>query len=101
MPRPTLIAPTLRRLRGRLMVTILNVLSIAYIPFSVVHIESDRLLSPSKRFNWLFPLAAPLVYWRLQRDIRLMHEFTAKIVRERRAILERSKADGSYQPLST
>jgi len=56
--------------------------------------------SVTQRYNWLFPLAAPFVYRRLQRDLRIMKDFTNKVIRERRAILERSKADGSYQPLS-
>ncbi|XP_037709116.1 probable cytochrome P450 4d21 isoform X2 [Drosophila subpulchrella] len=67
---------------------------------SVVSIESNRLSSVTQRYNWLFPLAAPLVYRRLQRGIRIMKDFTNKVIRERRAILERSRADGSYQPLS-
>ncbi|XP_017070067.2 LOW QUALITY PROTEIN: probable cytochrome P450 4d21 [Drosophila eugracilis] len=66
---------------------------------SVVYIESNRLASVSQRYDWLFPIAAPFVYRRLQRDIRLMQDFTDKVIRERRAILEQSKADGSYRPI--
>lgn len=53
------------------------------------------------RYNWLFPLAAPLVYRRLQKDIAIMQDFTDKVIRERRTILERARADGTYKPLST
>ncbi|XP_016928979.3 probable cytochrome P450 4d21 [Drosophila suzukii] len=67
---------------------------------SVASIESNRMSSVTQRYNWLFPLAAPLVYRRLQRNLRIMKDFTNKVIRERRAILERSRADGSYQPLS-
>ncbi|EDW87740.1 probable cytochrome P450 4d21 [Drosophila yakuba] len=66
---------------------------------SVVYIESKRLASVSMRYDWLFPLAAPLVYRRLQKDIAIMQDFTNKVIRERRAILERTKADGTYKPL--
>ncbi|XP_043654795.1 probable cytochrome P450 4d21 [Drosophila teissieri] len=65
----------------------------------VVYIESKRMASVSMRYNWLFPLAAPLVYRRLQKDIGIMQDFTDKVIRERRAILERTKADGTYKPL--
>ncbi|XP_044248873.1 probable cytochrome P450 4d21 [Drosophila takahashii] len=67
---------------------------------SVVYIELSRIGSLSRGFDWLFPLAEPLVYRRLQKDIRIMQDFTNKVIRERRAILEQLKADGSYRPLS-
>ncbi|XP_016998141.2 probable cytochrome P450 4d21 [Drosophila takahashii] len=67
---------------------------------SVVYIESNRMVSVFQRFDWLFPLAAPLVYRRLQRDLRIMQDFTDKVIRERRAILDQSKVDGTYRPLS-
>ncbi|KAH8352185.1 hypothetical protein KR084_002460 [Drosophila pseudotakahashii] len=66
---------------------------------SVVYIESNRLGSLTMGFDWLFPLAAPLVYRRLQKDLRIMQDFTDKVIRERRAILDQSKADGTYRPL--
>ncbi|XP_043065323.1 LOW QUALITY PROTEIN: probable cytochrome P450 4d21 [Drosophila ficusphila] len=66
---------------------------------SVVYIESNRMASFLQRFDWLFPLATPRVYRRLKNDIRTMQEFTDQVIRERRSVLERSKADGTYQPL--
>jgi len=54
----------------------------------------------SQRYGWLFPLAAPLLHRRLLSDIRVMHDFTDKVIRERRETVERAKADGTYRPLS-
>ncbi|XP_017108459.2 probable cytochrome P450 4d20 [Drosophila bipectinata] len=67
---------------------------------SVVYIQPNRMLKFSQRFDWLFPLAAPLLYRKLLDDIRVMHHFTDKVIRERRSTVERAIADGSYRPLS-
>ncbi|XP_017011594.2 probable cytochrome P450 4d20 [Drosophila takahashii] len=67
---------------------------------SVVYIQPDRMYKFSQRYDWLFPLAAPLLHRRLLSDIRVMHDFTDKVIRERRETVERAKADGSYRPLS-
>ncbi|XP_017057725.1 probable cytochrome P450 4d20 [Drosophila ficusphila] len=67
---------------------------------SVVYIQPDRMFKFSQRYDWLFPLAAPLLRRRLLSDIRVMHDFTDKVIRERRATVERAKADGTYRPLS-
>lgn len=53
----------------------------------------------SQRYEWLFKLMAPLLHMKLVRDIRIMHDFTDKVIRERREAVERAKADGSYRPL--
>lgn len=67
---------------------------------SVVYIQPDRMFKFSQRYDWLFPLAAPLLHRKLRADIREMHAFTDKVIRERRANVERARADGSYRPLS-
>ncbi|XP_017070781.1 probable cytochrome P450 4d20 [Drosophila eugracilis] len=67
---------------------------------SVVYIQPDRMFKFSQRYNWLFPLAAPLLHRRLLSDIRVMHDFTDKVIRERRETVRRAKADGTYRPLS-
>ncbi|XP_020814406.1 probable cytochrome P450 4d20 [Drosophila serrata] len=66
---------------------------------NVVYIQPDRMFKVSQRYDWLFPLLAPLLHRQLVNDIRVMHEFTDKVIRERRATVERAKADGSYRPL--
>nr|XP_036670805.1 probable cytochrome P450 4d20 [Drosophila suzukii] len=67
---------------------------------SVVYIQPDRMFKFSQRYDWLFPLAAPFLHRRLLSDIRVMHDFTDKVIRERRETVERAKADGTYRPLS-
>ncbi|EDV38702.1 uncharacterized protein Dana_GF24863 [Drosophila ananassae] len=67
---------------------------------SVVYIQPDRMFKFSQRYDWLFPLAAPLLHRKLLADIRAMHDFTDKVIRERRETVERARADGSYRPLS-
>lgn len=67
---------------------------------SVVYIQPDRMLKFSQRYEWLFRLTAPLLHRKLMNDIRIMHDFTDKVIRERRSALERAIADGSYRPLS-
>lgn len=66
----------------------------------MVYIQPDRMLKFSQRYEWLFRLTAPLLHRRLVNDIRIMHDFTDKVIRERRSALERAIADGSYKPLS-
>ncbi|EDW57109.1 probable cytochrome P450 4d20 [Drosophila virilis] len=66
---------------------------------SVVNIQPDRMFKFSQRYEWLFRLTAPLLHMKLVRDIRIMHDFTDKVIRERREAVERAKADGSYRPL--
>jgi len=58
------------------------------------------MLKFSQRYEWLFRLTAPLLHRKLMNDIRIMHDFTDKVIRERRSALERAIADGSYRPLS-
>ncbi|KAL7733614.1 hypothetical protein ACLKA6_005070 [Drosophila palustris] len=67
---------------------------------SVVYIQPDRMLKFSQRYEWLFRLTAPLLHRKLVNDIRIMHEFTDEVIRERRSTLEQAIADGSYRPLS-
>ncbi|XP_017841743.1 probable cytochrome P450 4d20 isoform X2 [Drosophila busckii] len=67
---------------------------------SVVYIQPDRMLKFSQRYEWLFKLTAPLLHRKLVSDIRIMHDFTEKVIRERRATLDRAIAEGSYHPLS-
>ncbi|XP_034483225.1 probable cytochrome P450 4d20 [Drosophila innubila] len=67
---------------------------------SVVYIQPDRMLKFSQRYEWLFRLTAPLMHHKLVNDIRIMHEFTDKVIGERRSAVERAIADGSYRPLS-
>lgn len=69
-------------------------------PYSVVYIQPDRMFRFSRRYNWLFPLAAPLLHRQLLSDIRVMHDFTDKVISERRETVRRAKADGTYRPLS-
>lgn len=66
----------------------------------MVYIQPDRMFKFSQRYDWLFPLAAPLLHRKLLADIRAMHDFTDKVIRERRETVERARADGSYRPLS-
>ncbi|EDV95529.1 probable cytochrome P450 4d20 [Drosophila grimshawi] len=66
---------------------------------SVVNIQTDRWLKFSQRYNWLFRLTAPILYKQLLSDIRIMHDFTDKVIHERRGAVERSKADGTYQSI--
>ncbi|EDV50308.2 uncharacterized protein Dere_GG14513 [Drosophila erecta] len=67
---------------------------------SVVYIQPDRMFRFSRRYNWLFPLAAPLLHRQLLSDIRVMHDFTDKVISERRETVRRAIADGTYRPLS-
>ncbi|KAI8039086.1 probable cytochrome P450 4d20 [Drosophila gunungcola] len=67
---------------------------------SVVYIQPDRMFKLSQRYDWLFPLVAPFLHRRLLSEIRVMHEFTDKVIRERRETVERAKANGTYRPLS-
>ncbi|EDW78816.1 uncharacterized protein Dwil_GK12509 [Drosophila willistoni] len=67
---------------------------------SVVNIQPDRMFKFSQRYGWLFRLTCPLLHRKLVRDIGIMHDFTDKVIRERRAAVEQAKANGSYQPLS-
>ncbi|BFF98995.1 probable cytochrome P450 4d20 [Drosophila madeirensis] len=67
---------------------------------SVVYIQSDRMFKFSQRYDWLFRLTCPVLHCKLLGDIRIMHDFTNKVIRERRATVEQAKADGSYRPLS-
>ncbi|XP_034108259.1 probable cytochrome P450 4d20 [Drosophila albomicans] len=67
---------------------------------SVVYIQPDRMLKFSQRYEWLFRLTAPLLHRKLVSDIRIMHDFTDKVIRERRSTVERALTDGSYRPLS-
>ncbi|XP_002007162.2 probable cytochrome P450 4d20 [Drosophila mojavensis] len=67
---------------------------------SVVYIQPDRMLKFSQRYEWLFRVTAPLLHRKLVSDIRIMHDFTDKVIRERREAVERAKADGTYKPLS-
>ncbi|XP_030386008.1 probable cytochrome P450 4d20 [Scaptodrosophila lebanonensis] len=67
---------------------------------SVVYIQPDRMFKFSQRSDWIFRLTAPKLYNKLRKDIRVMHEFTDKVIRERREQVERAKAAGTYKPLS-
>ncbi|XP_022212279.2 probable cytochrome P450 4d20 [Drosophila obscura] len=67
---------------------------------SVVNIQSDRMFKFSQRFDWLFSRTCPVLHCKLLGDIRIMHDFTDKVIRERRATVEQARADGSYRPLS-
>lgn len=58
------------------------------------------MLKFSQRYEWLFRVTAPLLHRKLLSDIRIMHDFTDKVIRERREAVERAKADGTYKPLS-
>ncbi|XP_001354057.3 probable cytochrome P450 4d20 [Drosophila pseudoobscura] len=67
---------------------------------SVVYIQSDRMFRFLQRYDWLFRLTCPVLRSKLLKDVRVMHDFTDKVIRERRAAVEQAKADGSYRPLS-
>ncbi|XP_070141680.1 probable cytochrome P450 4d20 [Drosophila kikkawai] len=66
----------------------------------VVYIQPGRMLKFSQRYDWLFSLLAPRLHRQLVSDIRVMNDFTDKVIHERRTTVERAKADGSYRPLA-
>ncbi|XP_017484850.1 PREDICTED: cytochrome P450 4d2-like [Rhagoletis zephyria] len=56
---------------------------------------SQRFLKPFWRFDWVFRLVANSVYKQMLEDIRVMHQFTNKVIFERRAALEKQKLDNT------
>lgn len=67
---------------------------------SVAEITAERFLRPSQRFDAVMRFTAPAEYKRLKDSIDLMHDFTDKVIGERRKMLEKSIADGSYRAIS-
>uniref|UniRef100_A0A1B0ALV1 Cytochrome P450 n=1 Tax=Glossina palpalis gambiensis TaxID=67801 RepID=A0A1B0ALV1_9MUSC len=63
-------------------------------------IISKRFVKVWLRINWIFRLLAPHDYRRLMESIRLMHEFTEKIIMERRKTLQENLKKESYEALN-
>lgn len=65
----------------------------------MVYIQPGRLLNVIQRFDWSFKLTAPHQYKIVKEGISTMHDFTNKVIIERRDKLQRSINDGTYQPM--
>jgi len=65
---------------------------------AITNIVSKRFINVWQRKNWIFYLISPLEALRVKDAIKTSHQFTEKIIMERRKALEQSIADGSYKP---
>ena len=58
---------------------------------------ANRFIKPIQRTDWLFRLTQPKRYRQMCEKIEVMHKFTRGVIEERRATLEASIAEGTYQ----
>lgn len=64
-------------------------------------IISERFVKVWNRIDWIFRLTAPQQYKLLKENIKLMHEFTERIIMERRETLEENlRKKGSSESLN-
>lgn len=63
--------------------------------FRVVYIQPGRMMNFVQRYDWSFALTAPKLSKTVQDGIKTMHNFTIKVIEERRAALEQSIANGN------
>ncbi|XP_061400078.1 probable cytochrome P450 4d14 [Musca vetustissima] len=61
------------------------------------NIMSDRVVRPFDRFDGFFRIFNNKTYRHLQNCIKIMHEFTDKVIEERRDALQKSIENGTYQ----
>ncbi|XP_002075257.3 probable cytochrome P450 4d14 [Drosophila willistoni] len=57
---------------------------------------AERFLSPAQRFDTTMKIFYPKLYNTLTKTIQTMHDFTDSVIADRRAALQKSIADGSY-----
>lgn len=57
-------------------------------------------MKPAQRFDFYFKLTAYSSYHKMKKSIEIMHEFTDKVIRERREALEKSIKDGTFVAMS-
>lgn len=58
--------------------------------FRVAHIIGTRITNPFLHFEWIFRSIYFPMYFDLKKNVRIMHDFTDKIIRERRNVLNRT-----------
>ncbi|NP_001295967.1 probable cytochrome P450 4d14 precursor [Musca domestica] len=61
------------------------------------NIMSDRFVKPFDRFDGYFRIFHNQKYHQLQNNIKIMHDFTDKVINERREALQKSIDSGTYQ----
>ncbi|XP_005184045.1 probable cytochrome P450 4d14 isoform X2 [Musca domestica] len=61
------------------------------------NIMSDRFMKPFDRFDGYFRIFHNQRYRHLQKCIKIMHEFTDKVIAERRDALQKSIDNGTYE----
>lgn len=69
------------------------------LPNRVTNITSKRFINVWQRIDWLFRLTAPAEAKRFDESIKIMHNFTEHIIKERRQALEQSIAEGTYKSM--
>ncbi|KAI8115355.1 putative cytochrome P450 4d14 [Lucilia cuprina] len=62
----------------------------------VADIIATRFMKPAQRFEFLFRLLEYRSYRKMKQSIEIMHNFTDKVIRERREALEKSIKDGTF-----
>lgn len=65
----------------------------------MAEITSKRFMAPLQRSDFTFRLSAPGSYKLFYDSIKIMHDFTDKVIEDRRTALQKSIADGTYKPM--
>ncbi|KAM7350273.1 uncharacterized protein ACRADG_008888 [Cochliomyia hominivorax] len=66
----------------------------------VADIFATRFMKATQRFDWFFKLTCYKTYLRMKKSIEIMHEFTDKVITERREALEKSIKNGTFVAMS-
>ncbi|XP_013116588.2 probable cytochrome P450 4d14 [Stomoxys calcitrans] len=61
-------------------------------------IMAARLMKPFDRFDWYFRIVSNKSYRHMNKCLKVMHDFTDKVIEERRDALQKSIEEGTYQP---
>ncbi|XP_075168007.1 putative cytochrome P450 4d14 [Haematobia irritans] len=60
-------------------------------------IMASRIVHPFNRFDWYFRIFSNKRYRHQKQCLKIMHEFTDKVIAERRQALQKSIAEGTFQ----